>query len=88
MMTSSSEYRRLQRELPAKYQPEVRRIANDYNVTRESIFSPTRGSPEEAAARQAVMLALHTKHKLSFTQIGKLLGRNRKTVAHGVHTLQ
>ena len=59
-------------------------VASGFGVAFSSLTYPLRGTPREAQARQALMYLLHEVHQLSYTDIGHLLGRYRKTVSHGV----
>jgi chromosomal replication initiation ATPase DnaA len=59
-------------------------VSRAFKVSINDLFSKTRGSPEVAWARQALMYIYHVDHRLNFTRIGVLLGRYRKTVSHGI----
>jgi chromosomal replication initiation ATPase DnaA len=51
-------------------------------VARTALWRPTRGSPAEAFARQVAMYLAHVGLGLTFTTVGRLFGRDRRTVAH------
>ena len=70
--------------MPMRYRRACRAVAKEFKMAPEVLLSPTRGRPEQAVARQAFMYVLQTKYNLSFTEVGRLIGRYRKTVSHGI----
>lgn len=69
--------------MTAKQRATVRRAARTFSVSVDDLLSSTRGSPQASVARHALMYSFHN-HATTFTQVGRLLGRDRKTVSHGV----
>jgi chromosomal replication initiation ATPase DnaA len=57
-------------------------VAAPFAVTRSALWRTTRGSPAEAFARQVAMYLAHVGLGLSYTAVGGLFGRDRRTVAH------
>jgi chromosomal replication initiation ATPase DnaA len=57
-------------------------VATPFAVARTALWRPTRGSPAEAFARQVAMYLAHVGLGLTFTTVGRLFGRDRRTVAH------
>jgi Bacterial dnaA protein helix-turn-helix len=53
-----------------------------FAVPSTKLWGCTRGSPEDALARQAAMYLAHVGCGLTFTEIGRLFQRDRTTVAH------
>lgn len=63
----------------------VRNVARAFLTSPESLLSTTRGTPHVAIARQTLMYCLYyARDELTFTRVGELLGRYRKTVSHGI----
>lgn len=60
--------------------------AEQYNIASAAILG--RGRKKEIAeARQVVMYIAHTKGNLSFSYIGKMLGRDHSTVKHNIEAI-
>jgi chromosomal replication initiation ATPase DnaA len=57
-------------------------VAPPFAVTRVALWQATRGSPAEAFARQVAMYLAHVGLGLTYTAVGGLFGRDRRTVAH------
>ena len=57
-------------------------VATPFAVAHSALWRPTRGSPAEAFARQVAMYLAHVGLGLTFTTVGGLFGRDRRTVAH------
>jgi hypothetical protein len=53
-----------------------------FAVARTALWSPTRGPPAEAFARQVAMYLAHVGLGLSLGTVGRLFARDRTTVAH------
>lgn len=83
-MSQPQLYPRRWNKFPIVYRGDAQRIAHRYHLQPEQLFGDTRGRSLVAHARQELMHCLHTKHELSFTEIGRLLNRYRRTVAYGV----
>ena len=54
-----------------------------YEVDHSQLASRTRGRKNIAFARQVAMYLAHTAGGLSLSDVGRLFGRDRTTVAHG-----
>jgi chromosomal replication initiation ATPase DnaA len=54
-----------------------------FAVAAAALWSPTRGSPHEAFARQVAMYLAHVGLGLSLSEVARLFARDRSTVAHG-----
>lgn len=59
-----------------------RTVAAAFEVEPELLRLPTRGSRRISRARQVAMYLAHVSCRLSFTDIGRVFGRDRSTVAH------
>jgi chromosomal replication initiation ATPase DnaA len=57
-------------------------VARPFTVAHATLWQSTRGSPAEAFARQVAMYLAHVGLGLTFTAVGQLFGRDRRTVAH------
>jgi chromosomal replication initiation ATPase DnaA len=51
-------------------------------VPHGGLWTRTRGSPAAAFARQVAMYLAHVGLGLSFSEVGRLFARDRRTVAH------
>lgn len=58
-------------------------VASAFRIVPDELWSDTRGSPTIASARQVAMYLAHVGCGLTFTEVGRLFGRDRTTVAHG-----
>ena len=56
--------------------------ASAFVIGEREVASPTRGSSQAALARQVAMYLAHVVCGLSLTEVGRLYGRDRTTVAH------
>ncbi|KAB2851606.1 MAG: hypothetical protein F9K44_00945 [Hyphomicrobiaceae bacterium] len=56
--------------------------ASAFEIGAEEVASATRGSSQAALARQVGMYLAHVVCGLSLTEVGRLYGRDRTTVAH------
>jgi hypothetical protein len=57
-------------------------VAPVFAVARATLWAGTRGSPREAFARQVAMYLAHVGLELSLSEVGRLFGRDRRTVAY------
>jgi chromosomal replication initiation ATPase DnaA len=57
-------------------------VAPAFAVRHAALWARTRGSAPEAFARQAAMYLAHVGFGLSLSEVGRLFGRDRRTVAH------
>jgi chromosomal replication initiation ATPase DnaA len=57
-------------------------VAPAFAVASAALWSPTRGRPPEAFARQVAMYLAHVGLGLSLNAVGRLFARDRRTVAH------
>jgi chromosomal replication initiation ATPase DnaA len=57
-------------------------VAPPLAVAQAALWRSTRGSPAEAFARQIAMYLAHVGLGLNLTAVGRLFGRDRRTVAH------
>jgi len=58
-------------------------VAQAFGVTVGQVCRRTRGRAKTAFARQVAMYLANTTCSLTFTDVGKLFGRDRTTVSHG-----
>ena len=58
-------------------------VALVYEVDHSQLVARTRGRKNIAFARQVAMYLAHTAGGLSLSDVGRLFGRDRTTVAHG-----
>jgi chromosomal replication initiation ATPase DnaA len=56
--------------------------ASAFEIGEREVASATRGSSQAALARQVAMYLAHVGCGLSLTEVGRLFGRDRTTVAH------
>ena len=70
-------------KFPNKYQRLAAYVARAFKVEKASLFISTRGTPNEAHARQTFMFLLHKRGE-NYSAIGRYLDRDRKTASHGV----
>ena len=57
-------------------------IAPAFAIARHELWAQTRGSPTIAFGRQVAMYLAHISCGLTLTEVGRLFGRDRTTVAH------
>jgi len=57
-------------------------------VDGERLCGPGRGTAAEAHARQVALYIAHTTLGLSFTEAGRLFGRDRTTAAHACRRVE
>ncbi len=62
-------------------------VAGDFAIPPAALFARTR-SPHGALARQIAMYLAHTVFAMSFGRIGRLVGRDRTTVAHACRRIE
>jgi chromosomal replication initiation ATPase DnaA len=79
--------RRLSRCAPHLTHQHQRRIlehivAPPFAVGRAALWARTRGRPPEALARQVAMYLAHVGLGVSLSEVARLFGRDRRTVAH------
>lgn len=72
--------------------PEVERIFTEvqaeFGVTRAQLLAPTRSSAKVASARQQAMRRVHAADPgASWSELGRLFGRDRTTVRHACRKL-
>jgi len=53
-----------------------------FEVAHTQLWTPTRGGPDAAFARQVAMYLAHVGGGLNYTEVGRLFARDRTTVAH------
>lgn len=59
-----------------------------HDVSSEDIFSPTRGRPEVAFARQCAIWLYYTKMgRTNYTRVGRAFGRDRTTARHAIEVV-
>ena len=56
--------------------------ASAFEVAQAEVAADTRGTVHAALARQVAMYLAHVVGGLSLTQVGRMYGRDRTTVAH------
>jgi Bacterial dnaA protein helix-turn-helix len=64
---------------------EVVRYVTDQEA---SLLGPTRGSPEQATARQMAMYLTHVGFGMSLQRTAGAFGRDRSTIAHACHKME
>lgn len=57
-------------------------VAQVFGVAIEALAQPSRGTADIAFARQVAMYFAHVSGGLDYTEVGRLFGRDRSTVAH------
>ena len=57
-------------------------MAPAFPVPRTELWAETRGSPAAAFARQIAMYLAHVGLGLNLSEVARLFGRDRRTVAH------
>lgn len=57
-------------------------VAPAFAIARQELWAQTRGSPTIAFARQVAMYLAHISCGLTLTEVGRVFGRDRTTVAH------
>lgn len=57
-------------------------VLRAFTISGPTLWSLTRGSADEAFARQAAMYLAHVACGLTLTEVGHIFGRDRTTVAH------
>ena len=62
-------------------------VARDFAIPAAALFVRTR-SPHGALARQTAMYLAHIVFAMSFGQIGRMIGRDRTTVAHACRRIE
>jgi chromosomal replication initiation ATPase DnaA len=63
-------------------------VTTVFGVGHDAIGQSTRGRAEIALARQVAMYLAHVTCGLSFTDTGRLFGRDRTTVAHACEVIE
>ena len=63
-------------------------VAPTFAVAPALLWTPTRGSPRAALARQVAMYLAHVGMGLSLSEVGRLFARDRSTVAHGCSVVE
>jgi Bacterial dnaA protein helix-turn-helix len=64
---------------------EVVRYVTDQEA---SLLGPTRGSPDQATARQIAMYLSHVGFGMSLQRTAAAFGRDRSTIAHACHKME
>nr|QIG67118.1 chromosomal replication initiator DnaA-like protein [Rhizobium phage RHph_TM26] len=62
-------------------------VQNQFNVTREELLCPSRGSASIAEIRQQAMYQCWLKER-NFTAVGNFFVRDRTTVRHAVRKIE
>lgn len=57
-------------------------VTHAFGIDPLAFWSPNRGHPRVALARQVGMYLAHIMFELSLTEVGRLFARDRTTVAH------
>ncbi len=63
-------------------------VADVFEVPRDALHQPTRGRARVAFARQAAMYLAHVAWGLQLTEVGRIFGRDRTTVAHACEVIE
>ncbi|MCX5576816.1 helix-turn-helix domain-containing protein [Kaistia terrae] len=63
-------------------------VGSALSVDRDRLCAAGRGTAEEAYARQIAVYIAHTTLGLSYTEAGRLFGRDRTTVAHACRIIE
>jgi len=63
-------------------------VAYAMGVSASALAAETRGTPQEALARQVAMYLTHTTFELSLARTARAFGRDRSTVAHACHQIE
>jgi hypothetical protein len=59
-----------------------RLVSAEFRIGESELVRPTRARQEVAFARQVAMYLVHVCYQLSYTEVGRVFGRERTTVAH------
>lgn len=78
---------------PSANQHDLRRLLEDaaaviFDVPLEELRASSRGSAAVAFARQSAMYLAHVVLGMSYSEIGRLFGRDRTTAAHACQTVE
>ena len=65
-----------------------RAVSSAFPVTRNELRAPTRRNAEVAHARQVAMYLAHVGLGLSYSEAGRMFGRDRTTVAHACRLVE
>ena len=65
-----------------------RTIAAAFSVPVTDLLAPTRSSASVAFARQCAMYLAHVVFGLSYTEVGRIFGRDRTTAAHACRLVE
>jgi len=63
-------------------------VARVFEVDIDDLIAPTRGNANIARARQVLMYLAHVVCRLTLTDVGKMLQRDRTTVAHACQVVE
>jgi len=63
-------------------------VAMVFQVPAEVMICPQRGKARQALARQVMMYLLHVCCGQSYTEVGRMIGRDRSTVAHACRLIE
>ena len=63
-------------------------ITSIFGVKRCELYSKKRGAANIAHARQIAIYLTHVSLGISFTQVGRIFGRDRTTVAHACQRIE
>lgn len=59
-----------------------------FDLAPETMWRKTRGTADEAFARQVLAYVLHVSCGLSLQSVARALGRDRSTIGHAVQTIE
>ncbi len=65
-----------------------RTISSVFGVSSADLQTSNRGRAQIAFARQTAMYLAHVACELSLSEVGRLFGRDRTTVAHACHRVE
>ena len=88
LSASSQECRRRHARDDATKRMLVSLVGSALAVDGERLCGPGRGTAEEAHARQVALYIAHTTLGLSYTEAGRLFGRDRTTAAHACRRVE
>lgn len=63
-------------------------IMTEFRVSRQEIYSETRGKRHVAHARQIMMYLAHTLFGINQKELGKNFDRDRTTIIHACHCIE
>lgn len=96
-----SDYETIKNRNPQDRNNEVKKLLTDLSKARlaceitgfalglnDDLLSPTRGSPQNAFARQLAMYITHVGFGISVSRVATAFARDRSTITHACHLIE